>query len=143
MREATTKGETSVLQAVAPVQSKSARAHSLRHVLGASCSYSTDITRTWPLSGKFTPLQKTAYNIVLAAQTAGIDRYRTTETWVNATTASSDALLEVRRRYRPPDRPPARLPSPSITCRLTDQHQSSSFRGPGPLERWPGQWHHA
>jgi Xaa-Pro aminopeptidase len=34
--------------------------------------YTADITRTWPVSGKFSPAQKAIYNIVLAAQEAGI-----------------------------------------------------------------------
>jgi Xaa-Pro aminopeptidase len=38
--------------------------------------YSADITRTYPVSGRFTPVQKQAYQIVLAAQLAAIDRVR-------------------------------------------------------------------
>jgi len=34
--------------------------------------YTADITRTWPISGKFTPEQKAVYNLVLKAQEAGI-----------------------------------------------------------------------
>lgn len=34
--------------------------------------YGVDITRTWPVSGRFTPRQRTAYNAVLAAQEAAI-----------------------------------------------------------------------
>ena len=36
--------------------------------------YSGDITRTWPISGTFTPEQRAIYEIVLAAQHAAIDR---------------------------------------------------------------------
>jgi Xaa-Pro aminopeptidase len=35
--------------------------------------YSADITRTWPVNGKFTPDQKDIYELVLAANEAGID----------------------------------------------------------------------
>lgn len=34
--------------------------------------YTADITRTWPISGKYTPEQKAIYNLVLKAQEAGI-----------------------------------------------------------------------
>ena len=34
--------------------------------------YSADITRTWPVNGKFTPEQKDIYELVLAANEAGI-----------------------------------------------------------------------
>ncbi len=35
--------------------------------------YSADITRTWPVNGKFTPEQKDVYEVVLAANEAGIE----------------------------------------------------------------------
>lgn len=35
-----------------------------------------DVTRTWPVSGKFSPTQKTMYELVLAMQLAAIDRVR-------------------------------------------------------------------
>ena len=38
--------------------------------------YATDVTRTWPVSGQFTPKQKSAYTAVLAAQKAAIDMVR-------------------------------------------------------------------
>ncbi|MBV6700979.1 aminopeptidase P N-terminal domain-containing protein [Kitasatospora aureofaciens] len=38
--------------------------------------YSADITRTLPLSGTFSPVQRQAYELVLAAQTAGIAALR-------------------------------------------------------------------
>ena len=34
--------------------------------------YASDITRTYPVSGKFTPIQKDIYNVVLASQEASI-----------------------------------------------------------------------
>jgi len=38
--------------------------------------YATDVTRTWPVDGRFTPEQRAVYDVVLAAQEAGIDRVR-------------------------------------------------------------------
>lgn len=38
--------------------------------------YASDVTRTWPVNGRFTPEQRTLYEIVLAAQKAGIDAVR-------------------------------------------------------------------
>jgi Xaa-Pro aminopeptidase len=38
--------------------------------------YASDITRTFPVNGKFTPEQRALYDIVLAAQTAAIDEVR-------------------------------------------------------------------
>ncbi|HMH58339.1 MAG TPA: Xaa-Pro aminopeptidase [Galbitalea sp.] len=38
--------------------------------------YSADVTRTLPVSGTFTPLQRDVYSIVLRAQQAGIDTLR-------------------------------------------------------------------
>jgi Xaa-Pro aminopeptidase len=36
--------------------------------------YGVDVTRTWPVSGRFSPRQRAAYDAVLAAQTAAIAR---------------------------------------------------------------------
>lgn len=38
--------------------------------------YGVDITRTWPVTGRFEPRQRAAYEAVLEAQTASIDRCR-------------------------------------------------------------------
>lgn len=38
--------------------------------------YSADVTRTFPVSGKFTPAQRAIYDLVLQAQTAGIAECR-------------------------------------------------------------------
>jgi Xaa-Pro aminopeptidase len=45
-------------------------------LIDAGCefnSYASDITRTFPANGHFSPAQKTLYNIVLAAQQAALD----------------------------------------------------------------------
>ncbi len=38
--------------------------------------YASDVTRTWPVNGRFTPEQRAIYEIVLRAQLAGIDAVR-------------------------------------------------------------------
>jgi len=43
--------------------------------------YAADITRTFPVNGKFTGEQKTIYEIVLAAQLAAIDQVRPGKHW--------------------------------------------------------------
>ena len=48
-------------------------------LIDAGCSYNyynADITRTFPVSGKFTPEQKTIYEIVLKAQLAAIEQVK-------------------------------------------------------------------
>ncbi len=42
----------------------------------AASGYATDVTRTWPVSGRFDGRQRAAYDAVLAAQLAAIDRCR-------------------------------------------------------------------
>jgi Xaa-Pro aminopeptidase len=43
--------------------------------------YASDITRTFPVNGKFSPEQRDVYNVVLAAQTAAIDKARAGNQW--------------------------------------------------------------
>jgi len=43
--------------------------------------YASDITRTFPVSGKFSPEQRAAYEIVLEAQLAAIDKMRKGNHW--------------------------------------------------------------
>ncbi len=42
----------------------------------ATSLYTADVTRTLPVDGRFTPLQRDLYSLVLAAQQAGIDEVR-------------------------------------------------------------------
>lgn len=42
----------------------------------SAAGYATDVTRTWPVSGRFSPRQRAAYEAVLAAQEASIERVR-------------------------------------------------------------------
>ena len=43
--------------------------------------YASDITRTYPVSGRFTPEQRAVYEVVLAAQLAAIDQVRPGKHW--------------------------------------------------------------
>jgi Xaa-Pro aminopeptidase len=63
-------------------------------LVDAGCEYglySADITRTWPVNGKFSEAQAEVYNWVLRAQAAGIDKCRVGETF----RASHEAAVEV------------------------------------------------
>ncbi len=53
-------------------------------LIDAGCeldSYASDITRTFPVNGKFNPAQKIVYEIVLAAQAAAISAAKPGNTW--------------------------------------------------------------
>ncbi len=53
-------------------------------LIDAGCElhgYASDITRTFPVSGRYSAAQKDVYEIVLAAQAAAIDRVRTGNRW--------------------------------------------------------------
>jgi Xaa-Pro aminopeptidase len=53
-------------------------------LLDAGCEhdyYASDITRTFPVSGRFTPAQRAVYEVVLEAQTAAIDKVRPGNHW--------------------------------------------------------------
>jgi Xaa-Pro aminopeptidase len=63
-------------------------------LIDAGCeldSYASDITRTFPVNGKFSPAQKDVYQIVLAAQAAAISAAKPGNLWV----APHDAALRV------------------------------------------------
>ena len=63
-------------------------------LIDAGCEflgYASDITRTFPVNGKFSPAQAQAYSIVLAAQEAAIAKCRVGESFQ----APHDAALEV------------------------------------------------
>ncbi len=53
-------------------------------LLDAGCEhdyYASDITRTFPVSGRFTPAQRAVYDVVLDAQAAAIDKVRPGNHW--------------------------------------------------------------
>jgi len=54
--------------------------------------YASDITRTWPVNGKFTDPQREIYELVLKAEIAGIEACQNGSTWVSIHTATSEIL---------------------------------------------------
>jgi Xaa-Pro aminopeptidase len=53
-------------------------------LLDAGCEYelyASDITRTFPVGGRFTPAQRAVYDVVLEAQLAAIDKVRSGNHW--------------------------------------------------------------
>ena len=63
-------------------------------LIDAGCElegYASDITRTFPVNGRFTPAQKDVYQMVLAAQAAAIDAARPGRDW----NAPHDAALRI------------------------------------------------
>ena len=72
---------------------------------GAEQYYATDVTRTYPVSGKFSPEQREIYEIVLKAQAAGIAAAKAGVTPRHA----GARRPEGDRRRRLPRRVPARM----------------------------------
>jgi Xaa-Pro aminopeptidase len=58
----------------------------------ASSLYTADVTRTLPVDGTFTPLQRDLYTLVLEAQTAGIDAVRPGVPFLAAHNAAMNVL---------------------------------------------------
>ncbi|RMH38228.1 MAG: M24 family metallopeptidase, partial [Gammaproteobacteria bacterium] len=56
--------------------------------------YAADITRTWPISGRFSRLQKRAYEWVLRAQQAAINEVRPGSDWSQPHQAAVEVLTE-------------------------------------------------
>ena len=54
--------------------------------------YTADVTRTLPVNGRFTPLQRELYDLVLAAQQAGIDVVRPAVPFLAAHQAAMEVL---------------------------------------------------
>ena len=60
---------------------------------GAECDhYAADITRTFPISGKFSPAQKQLYQLVLDAQFAAIEQIKPGQPWNKAHDVSVEVL---------------------------------------------------
>jgi Xaa-Pro aminopeptidase len=55
--------------------------------------YSSDVTRTWPANGKFTPAQRAIYQIVLDAQNAAIAMMKPGVAW-NDVSATVEGIVE-------------------------------------------------
>ncbi|HEX7738064.1 MAG TPA: aminopeptidase P family protein [Marmoricola sp.] len=58
----------------------------------ATSLYTADVTRTLPVSGTFTPLQRDLYNLVLTAQRVGIDTVRPGVTFRGAHNAAMEVI---------------------------------------------------
>jgi Xaa-Pro aminopeptidase len=66
-------------------------------LLDAGCEhdyYASDITRTFPVSGRFTPAQRAVYDVVLDAQTAAIDKVRAGNHWNQPHEAAVRAITQ-------------------------------------------------
>ena len=56
--------------------------------------YASDITRTWPVSGKFSDQQREIYELVLKAQLAGIEACQAGSVWLSMHRATSVVLAQ-------------------------------------------------
>ncbi|MAH98423.1 MAG: Xaa-Pro aminopeptidase [Euryarchaeota archaeon] len=56
--------------------------------------YASDITRTWPINGKFSEPQKEIYELVLRAQIAGIDCCRSGNSWSSMHRATTEIIAQ-------------------------------------------------
>jgi Xaa-Pro aminopeptidase len=56
--------------------------------------YATDVTRTFPVSGKFTPEQRAIYDVVLKAQNAALARVRPGVTWYELQRAAEKVISD-------------------------------------------------
>lgn len=66
-------------------------------LIDAGCEYdyyASDITRTFPVNGKFTEPQKQIYNIVLAAQLAAIEQAKPNNTWDDVYNATVQVITQ-------------------------------------------------
>ncbi len=66
-------------------------------LIDAGCEldgYASDITRTFPVSGKFSAAQKDVYELVLAAQTAAIAKVSPASHWNTPHEAALDVLVQ-------------------------------------------------
>ena len=66
-------------------------------LIDAGCEldgYASDITRTFPVNGKFTPAQRRLYDIVLAAQSAAVAATRPGKRFIDPHDAATRVLVE-------------------------------------------------
>ena len=66
-------------------------------LIDAGCEvsgYASDITRTWPVSGKFSESQREIYDIVLEAQEAAISMCRAGNSWADPHRAAMEKISE-------------------------------------------------
>ncbi|TAK86288.1 MAG: M24 family metallopeptidase [Betaproteobacteria bacterium] len=72
-------------------------------LIDAGCEldgYASDITRTFPVNGRFSPAQREVYEIVLAAQRAAMDKVRPGNAWNEPHDAAVRVLAEGMRELR-------------------------------------------
>jgi Xaa-Pro aminopeptidase len=72
-------------------------------LIDAGCEldgYASDITRTFPVNGRFTGAQRAAYEIVLAAQAAALDKVRPGNGWNEPHDAAVRVLAEGMRELK-------------------------------------------
>ena len=66
-------------------------------LIDAGCeldSYASDITRTWPIDGKFTAVQKDVYELVLASQEAAIKAVKPEADFIDYHDAATKVLVQ-------------------------------------------------
>ena len=66
-------------------------------LIDAGCElngYAADITRTFPVNGKFSPVQKDIYQLVLSAQSAAINTIKLGNSWDMPHTAALQVLVQ-------------------------------------------------
>jgi Xaa-Pro aminopeptidase len=66
-------------------------------LVDAGCEYqyyASDITRTWPVNGRFTPAQRAVYDVVLAAQKAAMAQIRPGNHWNQAHEAAVQVITQ-------------------------------------------------
>jgi Xaa-Pro aminopeptidase len=68
-------------------------------VAGEYSMYASDITRTAPVNGKFTPRQREIYDIVLGAQEAAIQAFRAGKSKLATSRTDPDSLYKVAYDY--------------------------------------------
>ena len=56
--------------------------------------YASDITRTWPVSGRFTQPQREIYELVLKAELSAIEACQAGSPWINMHRAASEVLAK-------------------------------------------------
>jgi len=56
--------------------------------------YASDITRSYPVNGKFTPAQRAVYEVVLQAQTAAIAAVKPGNSWIAPHLAAVEAITD-------------------------------------------------
>ncbi|GAC1302043.1 MAG: Xaa-Pro aminopeptidase [Steroidobacteraceae bacterium] len=81
-------------------------------LLDAGCEldyYASDVTRTFPVSGRFTPAQRAVYEVVLDAQLAAIDKARAGNHWNQPHEAAVRVITQGLRRLGLIEGPLSRL----------------------------------